>query len=65
MYYINFQVWIYEDSDMIEIYYGASNIEDTFYLWKEDLVALLNKDQFTQTAKDYVLDEIEGEYQFG
>jgi hypothetical protein len=65
MCYINFQVWIYEDSDMIEIHYGASNIEDTFYLWEEDLVALLNKDQFTQTATGYVLDEIEGEYQFG
>lgn len=63
-YYTNIQLWIYEGSDMIEIHYGPSNIEDSFYLWEEDLCALLETDWETETATGYILEELEGEYQF-
>jgi len=65
VYYTNLQVWFYESSHMIEIHRGASYIEESFYLWEEDLCALLEMDLVTQTATGYVVEEVDGEYQFG
>lgn len=65
VYYTNLQLWMYEGSNMIEIHHGASNIEATLYLWEEDFCALLEVDSATETATGYVLEEVDGEYQFG
>ena len=64
-YYTNLQLWLYEGSNMIEIHHGASNVEAIFYLWEEDLCALLEMDWDTETANGYVLEETDGSYQFG
>jgi len=65
VYYTNLQIWIYEESNMIEIHHGSTNIDATFYLWEEDFSGILDIDWETETGTGYMLEEIEGEYQFG
>ena len=65
VYYTNLQLWIYEGSNMIEIHRGSTNIEATFYLWEENFCAFLEMDSLTETATGYLLEEVDGEYQFG
>ena len=63
-YYINLQLWLYENSDMIEIHYGPSNIESSLYNWQGDFCGVFNFNEKEETADGYSLEEIEGNYEF-
>ena len=65
IYYTNFQLWLYEGSDMIEIHYGPSFVDPIHYAWEEDACAILEMDNETETATGYLLEEGEDSYEFG
>ena len=39
-YYMNFQLWLYEGSDMVEVHYGPSNVPDEFFSWEESITGM-------------------------
>lgn len=62
--YINLQLWVYEGSDMIEIHYGPSNIDDISYNWEEDFCGFFELNEVEETAEGYTLNENEDNYEF-
>lgn len=63
-YFINLQLWIYEGSDMIEIHYGPSNVEDVFYNWEEDFCGFFEFNDVEETSEGYTLNENDDNYEF-
>jgi hypothetical protein len=63
-YFMNVQIWLYENSDMIEIHYGHSNVEDVFYNWEEDFCGIFEFNEEEETAEGYTLNENEDNYEF-
>ena len=63
-YFVNLQLWIYEGSNMIEIHYGPSNIDDVLYNWQEDFCGLFEFDEAAETAHGYLIEEMTDNYDF-
>ena len=65
IYYTNFQLWLYEGSDMLEIHYGPSFVDPIHYAWEQDACAILEMDEDTETATGFLLEEGVDTYEFG
>jgi len=39
-YFMNFQLWLYEGSDMIELHYGPSNLPSELFSWEESITGM-------------------------
>ena len=37
---MNVQLWFYEESDMVEVHYGPSNVPDEFFSWEESITGM-------------------------
>lgn len=61
-YYANIQLWLYQDSNMIEIHYGPNYVDDVFYNWESDVCAIANFDP--DTDEGYFVEDIDGEFVF-
>lgn len=64
-YYMNFQLWLYEKSHMIEVHYGPSYVPDNFFTSEYSLCGFFTLDTTTKTGSGYVLEEDKGNYVFG
>jgi len=64
-YYMNFQLWLYEGSDMIEVHYGLSNVPDNFFNSEENICGFFAVDFTTEIGSGFTLEEESGNYVFG
>ena len=63
-YYLNFQLWLYETTDMIEIHFGPSEVPNTFFIEEENLVGFFTKNNDNPPPFGYILNEYTAGYQF-
>ena len=63
-YYMNFQLWMYEGSDMIEIHFGNSNVDDNFWYQEMNFSGFVDANLDFETAAGFILREVNGVYQF-
>ena len=63
-YYMNFQLWIYEGSNMIEIHYGPSSVPNYFYADQENACGLYEYDWNEDVGQVYIVEEGTDGYQF-
>ena len=64
-YYMNFQLWLYEGSDMIEVHYGPSDVPDNFFTLEENACGFFAVDFNTETGSGFILEEVNENYDFG
>jgi len=64
-YYMNFQLWLYEGSDMIEVHYGLSNVPDNVFAWEENVCGFFAVDFTAETGSGFTLEEVNENYVFG
>ena len=62
-YYMNFQLWMYEGSDMIEIHFGNSNVDDNFWYQEMNCSGFVDINSDFETASGFILSEVNGVYQ--
>jgi len=63
-YYMNFQLWMYEGSNMIEIHFGNSNVDDNFWYQEMNCSGFVAVNWAFETAEGFILSEVNGVYQF-
>lgn len=63
-YFINFQLWLFETTDMIEIHFGPSEVPNSFFIEEENLVGFFKKNNNNPPPFGYILNEYTGGYQF-
>ena len=61
--YVNYQIWVYENSNRIEIHYGPSNTDNFNYGWVNDFCAVSEMVSH-QEAHSFMVQEIDNEFNF-
>jgi len=63
-YFMNFQLWLYEGSDMIEVHFGASDVPNFFFSQEDNIIGFFNGDFWWETATGYILEGDGDSYNF-
>ena len=63
-YFMNFQLWLYEGSDMIEVHFGASDVSNFFFSQEYNLIGFFKGNSWEPTLTGYILVEVGDSYSF-